>query len=94
MSTIRIESPYRQSEAELREGLETLGKRFSEKFDAQYQWRDDRRIEFKRSGASGFIEYDDTMVRLELKLGLMFSPFAGKVRSYLEEYVDKHIAVK
>jgi putative polyhydroxyalkanoate system protein len=93
MSIIRIETAYRQSQEDLRQGLETLSRRFSEKFDARYQWQD-QRVEFRRSGVSGFIEYDETKIRLELKLGLMFAPFAGKVRSYLEEYVDKHIAVK
>lgn len=93
MSTIRIERQYRQSQDELRAGLETLSKRFQEEFDGQYQWNG-RRIEFKRSGANGFVEYDDTTVRLELKLGLMFSPFASKVRSQLEAYVDEYVAVK
>jgi putative polyhydroxyalkanoate system protein len=93
MSTIRIERQYRQSQAELREGLETLGSRFSEKFDVQYKWNG-QRVEFKRSGVNGFIEYDDATVRLEMKLGLMFAPFASKVRSHLEEYVDEHIAAK
>lgn len=93
MSTIRIERQYRQSQQELRDALDALGSRFQEKFDVQYQWRG-QRVEFKRSGVTGFIEYDDTNVRLELKLGLMFAPFAGKVRSHLEAYVDEHVAVK
>lgn len=93
MSTIRIERQYRQSQDELRAGLETLGTRFQKDFDVQYQWNG-QRVEFKRSGASGFIEYDDTTVRLELKLGLVLSPLAGKVRNHLEAYVDEHIAVK
>ena len=93
MSTIRIERQYRQSTTELREGLETLGKRFSEEFDVKYEWRG-QRVEFKRSGVSGFIEYDDTTVRLEMKLGLMFAPFASKVRNQLETYVDEHVAAR
>ena len=93
MSTIRIERQYRQSQEELRAGLEALGKRFKEDFEVEYQWNG-QRVEFKRSGASGFIEYDDTNVRLELKLGLMFAAFSGKVRSHLEAYVDEHVAAK
>jgi putative polyhydroxyalkanoate system protein len=93
MSTIRIEREYRQSQAELKQGLETLGSRFKEKYDVDYKWHG-QRVEFKRSGVNGFIEYDDKMVRLEMKLGLMFAPFASKVRSQLEEYVEEHIAAK
>lgn len=93
MSTIRIVRQYRQTQAELRQGLETFGEQFKEKFDLQVQWRD-QRVEFKRSGLNGFVEYNETTVTLEMKLGLMFAPFAGKVRSQLEAYVDEYVVAK
>jgi len=90
MATIRIQRRYRQSSAELRQGLENFGVQFREKFDLEYQWIG-QRVEFKRSGVKGFIEYDADTVSLEMKLGLMYAPFASKVRSQLEAYLDEHV---
>lgn len=93
MTTIRIQRKYRLSSDELRQGLENFGAQFREKFDLQYRWVG-QRVEFKRSGVNGFIEYDEETILLEMKLGLLYAPFAGKVRSHLEAYVDEFVAVK
>jgi len=56
----------------------------------RYQWNGDT-LEFKRGGADGRIEVSEDRVHLQLNLGLLLSVLSGKIKSEIEEVLDKEL---
>ena len=57
----------------------------------RYQWKGDT-LEFKRSGADGRIDVSEDRVHLQLNLGLLLSVMSGKIKSEIEEVLDRELS--
>ncbi|MBD3671251.1 MAG: polyhydroxyalkanoic acid system family protein [Gammaproteobacteria bacterium] len=90
MAHIRINRAHSMDNKSIREEVQKLADKLSQELEARYQWNGDR-LEFERSGASGFIAIGENNLNIELKLGMLLSPFKGKVEQSISEYLDRHL---
>ena len=47
------------------------------------------RLEFKRSGANGFIEIGDHELEIEIKLGMLLTPLKSTIETKINDYLDE-----
>jgi putative polyhydroxyalkanoate system protein len=61
------------------------------KFGVQLDWHGDR-ADVKASRLSGQLVVDDALVSLDLSLGLPLVPMQGKIRSALEQRIQRALS--
>jgi putative polyhydroxyalkanoate system protein len=67
--------------------VEELADKFAEELAAECHWRGER-MEFERSGASGFIAVGESSLEIEVRLGMLLSPLRSKIEGSIESYLD------
>ena len=75
----------------MRAEVERLADKLAQEISAEYSWQGDR-MQFKRSGASGFIDIHDRDIEIEIKLGMMLAPLKSTIESRINGYLDKHLS--
>ncbi|UUD65968.1 polyhydroxyalkanoic acid system family protein [Pseudomonas seleniipraecipitans] len=90
MARITVDRPHNLGIEAARGKAEKLAERLAREYDVRYQWNGDT-LEFKRSGADGRIEVSEDRVHLQLNLGLLLSVLSGKIKSEIEEVLDKEL---
>ena len=93
MSVITLERNHQLSIEELTSVLNELIAKLESKLDVKSYWESDRELYFRRSGANGHIEFDDSQLTLTVKLGLMFRALKGPIEREITEVVDKYLEV-
>lgn len=88
MSEIKIERTHALGVAEARKRVDTLEPKLKEKYGVALAWNGNT-ANVKGTGVSGTLAVDEGKVSVNLKLGLMLRPLAGKIREGLEKQVDK-----
>lgn len=92
MSRISVTQQHNKPVEEVRTLVHSLADNLAAHYDLRATWPSDSRVEFSRHGVSGFLSFSDSDVVVELKLGLMATPFKGKIRAELEKAMAKHLA--
>ncbi len=90
MADIDIRRTHHLDPETLRQRIDQLAERLQAKFDARCTWEGDR-LQFERSGASGYIALTPEAVAVHLKLGLMLRPLKGTIEQTIEEYLDREL---
>lgn len=93
MAVITLERQHQMSVEELAGILNEVVAKLESKLDVKSYWESERELYFRRSGASGHIEFDDSQLTLTVKLGLMFRALKGPIEKEITEVVDKHLKV-
>lgn len=87
MARIQLSRKHRLDRRTLRGKVEKLAGKFADDLAAEYSWHGDR-LEFKRSGASGFIAIGEDSLDIDIKLGLLLAPLKTKIETKIETYLD------
>jgi len=70
-------------------------KKFEDKLKARFgitlSWNGNQAT-FKGKGVSGDARVDETAIQINLKLALLARPFAGKIKSAIEQSLDKELS--
>lgn len=90
MARIKIERPHSLGLAAARAKAEQLAERLASEYQVRYHWAGDR-LEFKRSGVDGVIDVRADSVRVELSLGLLLSTMSGRIKTEIEQTLDKSL---
>ena len=91
MARIHVKKPHRLEPEPLRAGVEKLAERLARELSFSYSWHGDR-LEFKRSGANGFIALGDDYLELDIKLGMLLSPLKPTIEDKINDYLDRALA--
>lgn len=92
MSTISISQNHAKSEDDVREMLESLAEKLKHEYDVTAQWLSDRELELKRSGIEGRLTMLSGEVKVDLRLGMLMSPFKSKIRDELSRAMAEKLA--
>jgi putative polyhydroxyalkanoate system protein len=90
MARIKVERPHSLGLAGARAKAEQLAERLASEYEVRYRWVGDS-LEFKRSGVDGVIAVSADWVRVELSLGLLLSAMSGRIKSEIEQTLDKSL---
>ena len=88
MSDIKIHRGHALPHDKARKEAEKFAKQLQDKFDLTYDWAGDR-INFQRSGVSGFLDVGHDVIRLEVKLGMLLSFLKPTIESHITDNLDK-----
>jgi putative polyhydroxyalkanoate system protein len=91
MSNISIAREHKLGLAGAKQKIDSLVTTLGEKYGIKLVWRGNE-ADVKGSGVTGKLKIEETRIALDLKLGLMLTPLAGKIREGLERGVDKALA--
>ena len=89
MAKIEIVRSHKLGAGEARKAVDKMAADISRKLDAKTAWRGDT-LEFKRSGATGTIDVEESKVRINVDLGLMLTPMRGVIEQQINSYLDGH----
>jgi putative polyhydroxyalkanoate system protein len=88
MSEIKIERPHALGTDEAKKRVLALEPKLKEKYNVSLDWNGNT-ANLKGTGVTGTLAVEDKRVAVNVKLGLMLRPLAGKIREGLEAQVDK-----
>lgn len=69
--------------------MEEIASDLKKEYKIDYAWKGDR-LQFKRSGVTGYIDLRDDLIELSMKLGMMLAPMKGSI----EKTIRRDIAGK
>ncbi|MDB5035865.1 MAG: polyhydroxyalkanoic acid synthase [Chlorobi bacterium] len=90
MGSIHIRRNHTLGKAEARKAVEDIGRQLKQRLQVDYHWNGDR-LQFSRPGAEGTIDVEDTLVAIDIELGLVLSAFKGPVESQIHAYLDQSL---
>jgi putative polyhydroxyalkanoate system protein len=91
MSVITIRRKHQFSLDELKQKIDQIVLEISNKLEVRSEWESENTLLFRRKGANGCIEVDNSNFELTLKLGMMFRMMKGSIQREMTEVVDEHI---
>jgi putative polyhydroxyalkanoate system protein len=91
MTKIDIERPHHLGTSAARLVIEKVAVDLQQKFGLTNQWRDDV-LQFSGTGVNGAIAVSDHAVHVTAQLGLLLSPFRGRIEQDIREKLDQHFA--
>jgi putative polyhydroxyalkanoate system protein len=88
MSEIRIERPHALGLTEASRRVRDLEPKLKDRYGIKLDWSGDT-ANVKGSGVSGTIAVAEGKVDVQLKLGLLLRPMAGKIREAIDQQIEK-----
>ena len=91
MASVHIKRSHQLERDRVRHEVEQLADKLATELSASYSWKGDR-LEFKRSGANGFIDIGKHELEIEIKLGMLLTPLKSTIETRINDYLDKALA--
>ena len=91
MARISIIRQHSLDHETARRKMQNLANRLARELSAECSWQGDR-LEFRRSGADGFIELAEGQLVVEIKLGFLLIPLKSNIESTIHSYLDRNIS--
>jgi len=76
---------------ETRQRVEEIAKGLKKEYKINYAWKGDQ-LQFKRTGASGFLGLGDGFVEVKIKLGLVLAPLKGKIEAAIRKNMTEELS--
>lgn len=91
MANVHLKQAHNKSQQDLREIAEELADKLEQKYQLTSKWEGNT-LEFKRSGLTGSLILGATEVSINIKLGIMMSAFANKIKKQLAQSLKDTLA--
>ncbi|MDX2463033.1 MAG: polyhydroxyalkanoic acid system family protein [Porticoccus sp.] len=91
MSHIQIIRHHNMDEEHLRSMTEELGQKLKSKFGGEYHLEGNI-VHYTYHSADAKVSFDETRVKVDVKLGLLMMAFKGMIESEVNNYLDEHIS--
>ena len=91
MPTIEISRTHGLPVNVLKMKIDKVTKDFQAKFGFRSEWESETELFFRRKGASGRIEIDETSFQLILNLGVMYRMNKDTIRQEIAAVVDENL---
>ena len=85
MAHIDIEKDHQLGRDEARKRLREMENKLKERYGVSLAWRGDE-ADVKATGVTGTINIEENKVAINLTLGLMVRPLAGRIREAMERH--------
>ena len=91
MSIIYIKQQHSLGREETRQKVEEIAKGLKKEYRINYAWKGDR-LQFKRSGATGFLGLGNGVVEVKIKLGLILAPLKGNIETAIKKNMAEELS--
>ncbi|MFT6053084.1 MAG: putative polyhydroxyalkanoate system protein [Halioglobus sp.] len=91
MAGFRLTKSYTMSKEDIREAAVGLAKNLESAHGVRSVWEGDT-VKIKGAGVNGRLSFDNGLVDVSVKLGLLASAFQGVLKSEMQRYLDEHIS--
>ncbi len=91
MGNIQIKKPHHLDRGEAHRRVEQMEPELKQKYGVQLEWHGDQ-ADVHASKLSGHLVVGDSQLSLDLKLGLPLVPLQGKIRTALNQQLDRALA--
>ena len=91
MANINIQRKHQLTTEMLKEKIDAIMNDIQEKIEFQSEWENEKEFSFRRKGAKGSIEIDESNFELNLNLGIMFRALSGQIEQRIVKVVDQQI---
>ena len=92
MAKLNIEQAHALPVDEVKQRLQALADRLSEKYGIAARWTSDREAEIKRTGVSGKITCNDSKVTVFLDLSFVLNPLKEKIETRVKKELQACLA--
>ncbi|NKI17182.1 polyhydroxyalkanoic acid system protein [Spongiibacter sp. KMU-166] len=92
MSTIALSQRHSKNPDEVREMLNQLAEKLDQRYDLKSRWLSDSQLELQRSGVKGRLTLTGSEVKVEIKLGMLMSPFKSKIQDEISRAMAEKLA--
>ena len=90
VANICVKRPHNLNPEQLRELGDKLAEKLTQKLGGQCRWQGDE-LHYSQSGATALVQFDDTAVTVNVKLGMLMAAFSGMVESEINRVLDKYL---
>jgi putative polyhydroxyalkanoate system protein len=91
MADVKITREHGMTVAQAKKVAQKVADDMAKEYDLQSEWDGDT-LYFERTGVKGFLDVDGSTMTVEITLGFLFKPFAGKFRDTMSANFDKLLA--
>lgn len=91
MNQISIKRRHDVGLLRARQLSEKMARELQQRYGLRWRWEGDR-LKFSNASARGFLDVDDVLVKLELRLGLTLMAFAPVMEQSIRKELDEVIA--
>jgi len=88
---VHIKRSHHLEHDHVKREVEQLAGKLATELSATCSWKGDR-LEFKRSGANGFIDIGEQDLEIDIKLGMLLTPLKSTIETKINDYLDKALA--
>ncbi len=89
MSDISMKRKHGLDEAEVRERIEKVADKISDRIGGSWDWDGDEAVCVAR-GAKARVGYTDEEVSMDVSLPMLLRPMRGKLEAKIAEYFDRY----
>jgi putative polyhydroxyalkanoate system protein len=89
MPKISISKPHSLTPAVIKQRLDALGAKLTEKYQAKTSWEDDKSMKVKGPGVEGKLTIAADKVDVNLDLGFLLTPMKGKIEEAITKELEK-----
>jgi putative polyhydroxyalkanoate system protein len=90
VATIQVKRSHRLSKEAAREAAASVAEQLRKDLGIAYRWEHDR-LHFSRPGARGYIDVEETEVRVSVTLSWVLAPLKSEIDRQVEEYLHSHL---
>ena len=94
MPKIEVSQSHALELAEVKTRMEGVQAELTEKHGLAFSWEGDRLLRVSGKGVKGNIRIEDSLVRVDLDLSMLLTPFKGKIESRLREQLRLNVEAK
>lgn len=91
MAGFRITKPYTMPKEEVREAAAGLAASLERQHGVRSRWDGDT-VRIKGAGVDGQLSFQDGLIDVSVKLGLLASMFESTLRKEVQRYLDTHVS--
>jgi putative polyhydroxyalkanoate system protein len=91
MADVKLTREHGMTLAQAKKVAQKVADDMAKEYDLESEWDGDT-LNFQRAGVKGFLEVDAKIMNVEVTLGFLFKPFAGKFKETMGGNFDKLLA--
>jgi putative polyhydroxyalkanoate system protein len=88
MADVTLTKQHSMTLAQAKKVAQKVANDMAKEYDLESEWDGDT-LNFQRSGVKGFLEVNNKTMHVEITLGFLLKPFAGKFKETMNGNFDK-----
>jgi putative polyhydroxyalkanoate system protein len=90
MASVNIKRNHNLNKDELKSKIESLKDQIEKDYKVKSSWKDDNTMSISGTGINkGSLNFDDSSINIDIKLGMLASALKGKIESGINKKLDE-----